>query len=260
MKIALAQTNCEVGAVQSNCEKFSQFAAQASQLGAEIIIFPEMSDTGYLLSSLEQDAGTWPGYAYNAASVAAKDNQINLICGISERAGDTIFNSLACFNSAGELIGSYRKTHLFTPDPVNEDLFCRAGDKLALVEIAGLKWGLSICYDLRFPELYRALSIRGADILLNCAAWPAARSTHWDCLARARAIENQCFFVGVDRVGKDGKLKMNGASQVVSPTGEILAQAGTEHEELIVTEINRDLTTAFRSQIPTLSSRREDIY
>jgi len=260
MKIALAQIRSEIGAVEANCEKFYQLAQVAKTTGCEVIIFPEMSDTGYFPASFEQYAGCWPGPAYKAASNSAKDNKINLICGLSERVGQEVYNSLACFDSSGQLIGSYRKTHLFSVEPLYEDRFCKAGDQLVVVKINGAKWGLSICYDLRFPELYRNLTLNGAEILLNCAAWPAVRGDHWSKLIGARAIENQIFFVGVDRVGKDNELEMNGCSTVVAPTGEVLAIASSEQEEVLIADLDLTLVNDFRSKIPAIKSRRSDLY
>ena len=260
MKIGLAQINCEVGNLELNCSKFDKFASLAKNEGCEIILFPEMSDTGYVTSTFLKNAQPWPGIGFDAASKAASSNSINLICGISEKENDSIYNSIAAFNDSGELIAKYRKTHLFSPTPVSEDKYCTPGQEAVVVEIAGVRWGLSICYDLRFPELYRVLMLKGAQVLLNSSAWPATRSTHWENLTCARAIENQCFFVGVDRVGVDGKLTMNGQSRVLAPMGDIIAQASSDLEELLTTEINLELIDNFRSKIPAVNSRRVDIY
>ena len=260
MKIGLAQIDCVVGDLESNCARFSGYASRAKAEGCDVVIFPEMSDTGYVPSAIRQCAQSWSGPAFAAARSAAAENAISLICGISEREEGTIFNTVAFLDAAGELRGKYRKTHLFSAPPVREDDIFAAGSELPVVVPGGLKWGLSICYDLRFPELYRALTLEGAQALLNCSAWPASRAAHWDCLTRARAIENQAFFVGVGRVGIDGGLKMNGHSRVVTPRGEILCEGDGESEELLVAELDLALMDEFRNEIPALSSRRVDLY
>ncbi len=260
MKVGLAQINCEVGDLEQNCSKFDKYAALAKKQGCKVVLFPEMSDTGYVTSTFSKSAQTWPSVGFKAASKAASLHSINLICGISEKENDSVYNSLAAFNDSGELIAKYRKTHLFSPAPVSEDKYCVPGSKAVVVEIAGIPWGLSICYDLRFPELYRSLMLKGAQVLFNASAWPATRPTHWDHLSRARAIENQCFFLGVNRVGVDENLRMHGKSRVVAPMGDILAEASSDAEELLVAEIDLKLINDFRTKIPAVKSRRDDIY
>ena len=260
MKIALAQIDCVVGDPELNCAKFAEYASRAKARGCEVVMFPEMSDTGYVPSVIAKCAAPWPGPSLAAAGSAAAENSISIICGISERTEHAIFNTTAFLDASGELRGKYRKTHLFSAAPVHEDEVFTPGSDIAVVESGGLSWGLTICYDLRFPELHRALTLEGAQVLLNCSAWPASRPTHWDCLTRARAVENQVFFVGVDRVGTDGELKMHGHSRVVTPKGEILCEGSGESEELLVAELDAALIDEFRSAIPAVSSRRVDLY
>jgi predicted amidohydrolase len=260
MKIALAQIDCHVGNVDANLRKCTEYAARSKTAGCDVVAFPEMSDTGYVTSLFPECAQQWPGKSYEALSAAAKTNSIAVVGGISERVGDTVYNSIAFFDPTGHLLGKYRKTHLYSPAPVNEDKYCAAGNELSLVDFGGMRWGLTICYDLRFPELYRALMLRGATVLLNCTAWPAFRPTHWDYLTRARAIENQAFFVGVNRVGIDGELTMLGHSRVVTPMGEVVAEGSVVAEELVVAEMEPRLIDEFRAMIPAIASRRPDVY
>ncbi|MBF0376304.1 MAG: hypothetical protein HQK72_02365 [Desulfamplus sp.] len=262
MKIGLAQIDCVPGDIDSNIKKFDEFALQAKSLGCEVVIFPEMSDTGYVTSLIPKVAQPWSklGKPYIRASNAASSNSINLICGISEKVGDNIYNSIAYFNTNGELKGSYRKTHLFSPFPVCEDKCFRAGDLFSTIDIEGIKFGLSICFDLRFPEIYRYLTLNGAVVLLNCSAWPITRPSHWDHLTCARAIENQAFFIGVNRVGTDDKLTFNGRSRAISPTGDLIVEGSSDTEELIVCEIDINRVKEFRNAIPAINARRDDIY
>lgn len=258
MKIGLAQIDCEPGNPNANGKAFSTFAKRAQESGCSTVIFPEMSDTGYTMQAITETAAPWPGPAYHAASAAAKNHSINLVCGLSERTQEGIYNTLAFFDTTGALIGKYRKTHLFSP--AKEDITCLRGNAITTVTTNTATWGLSICYDLRFPELFRALALKGASLLLNCSAWPALRPAHWDHLTCARAIENQAFFIAVNRVGTDNGLTMHGHSRIIAPDGRIIAQAGAKEEELLVATLNMQEIAQFRETIPALSSRRNDLY
>ena len=260
MKIGLAQIDCEPGDLPSNCAKFAEYAEQAKGEGCEVVIFPEMSDTGYIPSVIAECAATWPGLPIDTVREAAVKNSLPVLCGLSERTGDAVYNTLVFVDASGQIRGRYRKTHLFVSDSVREDRVFSPGHELTVVEIGDWKWGLTICYELRFPELYRALALEGAQVLLNIAAWPASRPTHWELLAAARAIENQAFFVGVDRVGLDGRLKMNGHSRVVTPRGDLLCDGSADSEQLLVAELDGGLIDEFRRAIPAVSTRRPELY
>ncbi|MCB0331410.1 MAG: hypothetical protein KDD70_17185 [Bdellovibrionales bacterium] len=262
MRIALAQVDCIVGDLSENCKKFSKYAALAREADCEVVIFPEMTDTGYVTSVAAESAQPWPGRCFDGASSAAATNAIHIICGLSEKQNECVYNSIAVFDTTGQLQAKYRKLHLFSPGPAYEDRFFTRGESLCLVSIGGAVWGITICYDLRFPELYRALALEGAQVLLNCSAWPASRPAHWDVLTKARAIENQAFFIGVGRVGggNDGETPKNGASCIISPTGDVLAEGSQEKEELIVGELDFTQVKEFRSRIPSLKSYRADIF
>jgi omega-amidase len=260
MKIGLAQITCAVGDIPQNCSKIADFSRRAKEQGCDVVIFPEMTDTGYVPEVIARTARTWREEPYQTASACASALSLYLVCGLSEREGTRIFNSVAVFSPVGELLGKYRKLHLFSPAPVCEDKCFSPGNALTLVEIGGLKWGFSICYDLRFPEMYRALTVRGAEVLVNCTAWPTLRPAPWDCLPRARAIENQAYFVGVNRVGADGEISFCGRSRMVDPFGEISAEGSAEREELVVGELAPEKISECRRAIPALQSRRSDVY
>lgn len=259
MKIAIAQIECQPGDIAANISHMVQSVELAQEEGCQLVVFPELSDTGYWPEKLAEYAKPWPDPAYEALRAASAEHSIAVVAGLSERVGVSIYNSLVFFDTSGELTGKYRKIHLFSPPPASEPKYCTPGSDISLVDFGGIRWGLTICYDLRFPELHRILTIDGAQVLLNVAAWPAARPTHWDHLTRARAIENQAFVVAANRVGSDGPFQFHGHSRVVSPTGELLAEAG-EDEELLVAEIDTSLIEAFRSTIPALADRRPDMY
>lgn len=261
MKIALAQIDCDIDDVTANCEKFSAYCQRAAESKCDLVVFPEMSDTGYQLERVAQTASSWPeGRPFQTLQAAAREHKTHIIAGLSERVGNQIYNSLAVLGPSGDLLQRYRKTHVFTPAPVHEDKYIAPGESFGLVEIGEFRVGLSICFDLRFPEIYRALTNDGATLLVNCAAWPALRNQHWDYLTRARAIENQAFFVAVDRVGHDGDLHFNGNSRVISPYGDVEQSASPDMEEIVIAELDIQEVEAFRNAIPALRCRRQELY
>jgi len=259
MKVAIAQIDCQAGDVSANVAHMVDFVRRAQDASCQLVVFPELSDTGYWPKKFACCAEPWPGPAYDALSSAAAEHCIAVAAGLSERAGESIYNSLAFFDSTGQLISKYRKIHLFSCAPANEAEYFAAGDGFVVVDYGGIRWGLSICYDLRFPELYRLLTTAGAQVLINIAAWPTARPTHWDYLSRARAIENQAFVVAANRAGKDGPFRILGHSQFVTPMGETIAKAGAD-EQLLAAEIDLSLVEEFRATIPALADRRPELY
>lgn len=260
MKTAIAQINCSVGDIPANCAKISLYAGKAADIGCDTVIFPEMTDTGYRMPEIKEKASPWPGIPYDVCREAAIKNKIYLISGLSERDGTKIYNSTAIFSPEGKLLGRYRKTHLFPAEPINEPECFGRGDSLTIMPINGLLWGFTICYDIRFPEIFRALALQGACVLVNCSAWPASRSLHWETLSKARAIENQAYFLGANRIGKDGKVPFCGRSCIIEPYGNYAALASEDREELIVSEIDTEKIESFRSKVPVFQSRRGDIY
>ena len=137
-----------------------------------------------------------------------------------------IYNSQVVIDSAGAIVAKYRKTHLFAPAPIEEDKCCAPGHELVSVALGPFKVGLTICYDLRFPEIYRALAVdHGANVFIISSAWPFPRVEHLRVLATARAIENQSYVVLANRVGRDDGVPFCGSSAVIDPSGVVMAAA-----------------------------------
>ena len=260
MKIAVAQVRCLPGDPERNCAQIAPLAKKAKGQGCDLVVFPEMVDTGYEMSAIKETASSWTGLPFSTVKHAAIDCGIHLICGLSEREGEKIYNSVGVFDPGGNLIGKYRKTHLFSPDPVNEDRYITAGDSLEMVQVDDLKLGLLICYVLRFPEVGRNLAKSGAQVLVVCSAWPFPRERHWKILTAARAIENQCYAVAANRIGTDGPLTFCGSSCIIDPEGMVMESGSVDKEELLIAEISADAVVSLRDRIPTLRDRREDLY
>src|SRR5437763_8190188 len=179
MKIAAAQIACTLGDIDANLRKMRGFSARAKEEGAELIVFPEASDTGYSMPVIRDHAKPWSEGAVPALQEMAKELSLTIVAGVSERVGDTIYNSQVFIDRQGKLIASYRKTHLFVIAPNDESTCYTPGDKFVSVPAAGFNFGLSICYDLRFPEVSRALALEhDANVLLVSSAWPLPRVAH----------------------------------------------------------------------------------
>lgn len=258
--VALAQLRCRAGDLMGNLERMVGLAEAAAARRCAVVAFPEMSDSGYDLEAARRLAAPWDRPPVTLLAEMARRLRLTIAVGLSERDGDRVYNGLAVIGPDGAIIGRYRKVHLFGLDGVDEAGVFTAGDEVGTATVAGLPWGLSVCYDLRFPELYRAQAVAGAQVLLNCAAWPSARIAHWEALARARAIENQAYFVGVNRVGTDTDLAFGGRSLIVSPEGDVVAMGGDAEEELVVGTVDPDRVENFRSRLPALRQRRPDAY
>lgn len=260
MKVAVAQIKCSPGNSASNLEQIAALAETAARQACQVIVVPEMVDTGYEMAVIREKAAAWPGEPFRRLQKVARAHQIYLIAGISEREGDTIYNSIAAFDPAGELIGKYRKAHLAAYPPLNEDSCISPGNALGTISIGNMKWGLMICYDLRFPEMARTLTLNGAEALVLCAAWPFPRVTHWKTLTTARAIENQVYVIAANRVGTDGAATFCGCSCLVDPYGVLIASAAEDREELLMGEVQREVIATVRSRMPIFRHRRPDLY
>ncbi len=259
MKIGLAQISCDVEIPESNYDKMLSYIRHAAESGCKVIVFPEMCDTGYLPSKIIKNADK-EGTAIKELELAASKSNIWIVAGLSEVKTDKVYNSIAVITPEGVTAKRYHKIHLFKPAPIQEDEIFSAGSAMADYDLAGAKWGLSICYDLRFPEIYREYALRGCKVLTNCTAWPQVRAGHWETLTRARAIENQCYFIGANRVGQDGDFSFCGKSSIISPYGDIVAMGSGKDEELVVGELDLSQVDSYRNAIPILKDRRPEVY
>lgn len=261
MKIAAAQIDCAVGDVSANMGKIRDFATSAKANGAEWIVFPEMSDTGYVMAVIRESASRWNEGAVPELQRIAKGLSLGIICGVSEREGASIFNAQVVIDANGEVVGRYRKTHLFSPAPIEEHKCFRAGGETKALSLCGFKVGLTICYDLRFPEIYRTLACRdAADVFVVSSAWPFPRVEHLIVLARARAIENQSYVVLANRVGTDDGITFCGGSAIIDPSGVLVAAASADREEIVYAELSEEVIRSVRERMPIFTHHRPDVY
>src|SRR5947199_2306655 len=261
MKIAAAQIACSVGDPDTNLLKVRDFSARAKEAGAELIVFPEMTDTGYSMSAIRDHASSWTsGFVPGLQEIAAKLS-IAIVCGVSEKDGASIYNSLVFVDRQGQIAAKYRKTHLYAVAPVEEQTCFAPGDTFASFALGDLRFGFSICYDLRFPEMYRNLATEQAvDAFIISSAWPFPRDEHFRVLAQARVIENQSYLIASNRVGKDDELWFCGNAAVIDPRGVIVAAASPDREELIHADLSQELVQSVRRRVDSLGHRRQDLY
>lgn len=261
MKVAAAQMACVLGDIDANVRKIRDFSSRAREAGAELVVFPEMADTGYSMPVIQAHAKPWTDGAVPPLQEIARSFSIAIICGVSERDDKSIYNSQIFIDSKGKILGSYRKTHLFTAGPIGEDTVFSAGNELRSFSFGGLRLGVSICYDLRFPEVYRTLAIEEkANVFIVSSAWPFPRVEHFRILATARAIENQSYMIVSNRVGCDDGVTSCGSSAIIDPYGVVLASGSTDREELIYAELSREVVDSVRNRMAVFADRREEIY
>jgi predicted amidohydrolase len=251
MKISLIQYSPEWENKIVNEKKILHLLKKKSDLG-EILIFPEMTLTGFTMNTSEM-AEELKGETLSFFSGLAKRFQANVFAGMIERDSRNFFNSLVHLNPVGKLKGIYRKIHPFSFSTENK--YYKGGELPTITAVSGIKIGLSICYDLRFPELFRLYARKKVDLIINIANWPETRIDHWRTLLKARAIENQCYMAGVNRVGNDTKLHYNGFSSLFDPMGkEILAIEN--REAIVTTDIDKSYIEEVRKKLPFLNDMK----
>lgn len=173
--------------------------------------------------------------------------------GVIEKGKRKNFNTLVHLNNQGRIICTYRKVHPFSY--AKENMFYGKGKEAVTTKVKGLKIGLSICYDLRFPELYRFYAKEKTHLMVDIANWPDTRIEHWRTLLKARAIENQYYVVGVNRVGDDPKLHYNGFSSLFDPMGQEIISL-KDAERIIFIEIDKKYVSSVRKKLPFLEDIR----
>ncbi|MFE2434708.1 carbon-nitrogen family hydrolase [Streptomyces sp. NPDC059409] len=232
-------------------------ALVGEQAGVDLVVLPELWTTGAFAFE-EFDAAAEPlrGPTYEAMAKAASDAGVWLHAGsIPERDADgRLYNTSLVFSPAGDLAASYRKIHRFGFDK-GEAVLMGAGREPVTVTVPDTATlGVATCYDLRFPELFRALVDAGAEILVVPAGWPERRRSHWTLLAQARAVENQAFVLACGTAGTHAGVPQAGHSIVVDPWGEVLAESGAG-EEVLTVEFDPGKVARTREQFPALKDR-----
>jgi omega-amidase len=258
LKISLGQMNIQLGQPAVNFETARRLAVKAALQGSDILVLPELWSTGYDLEHADAYAVPVTEGIFAETAVLAREHNLGIIGSCLSKLGEGKFGNTAVFiNKDGTILTEYSKIHLFRL--MDEHQFLTAGEALTPVETTWGKIGLAICYDLRFPELFRQYALADCVLTFLPAEWPHPRLAHWQTLLRARAIENQMYIVACNRVGQSKGTDFCGHSCIIDPWGDVLVEAG-EEEALLTVEIDLDKVTAVRQTIPIFKDRRPQIY
>ena len=257
LTLALAQIDLALGNPAKNLETARAKITEARARGADIIVLPELWSTAYDLEHATAHASALNAGMFAVVADAARENQIAVVGSLMESLDGKVYNTATFIDARGNCVGVYRKLHLVPM--LDEDKYLAGGDDAPVFDAKFGKFALGICYDLRFPELWRHYALGGARVVFLPAEWPQQRIAHWRALLPARAIENQIFMVGCNRVGTSKDQMFGGHSMLVNPWGEILVE-GDEREALVVAQIDLDLVDQVRQRVPVFRDRRADVY
>ena len=254
--VAAMQTAPRLGDVSGNREQLLSGVREAASAGARLIVFPECQLSGYAFddeTATRAAAETIPGRTTHAVAEAARRLEVEVVFGMIEASDDGLFNTLVAVGPAG-IFGSYRKTHLPT---LGADRFVRSGDRpYAVHSSRHCRLGLSICYDARFPEMHRTLTLLGADVIVVATCWPTGSEIVPNEFIPVRAAENRVFIVVAGRVGEENGTRFIGGSRVVAPDGAIVATAGAGPCRVLATIVPAE---AHEKAVGPDGGRRSDI-
>ena len=257
LTISLAQIDIALGQPQVNLAKVREWTAEASRRGSDVVLFPELWSTGYDLENAEQYATRLDEGLFAELATLARENAIH-ICGSLLCVEDGRYHNTApLFSPAGKCLGHYSKIHLFRL--MDEDRYLAAGQAVPVFDLPWGKSAIAICYDLRFPELFRRYALAGVRIIFLPAEWPHPRLEHWRALLQARAIENQLFIAACNRVGENKGERFFGHSAIYDPWGRLVIEAG-EDEMLLTVSVDMALVEEVRQAIPIFADRRPELY
>lgn len=265
MKLALAQIAIEGGDVAENVRRATEAIESAAERGADLVALPEIFNVGYFaFETYQRNAEPLDGPTLTRISELADEHDIGVLAGsivedLSETAGETpaeegLANTSAFFDRDGNRKAVYRKHHLFGYESAEAEMLV-PGESLGIAEFEDVTVGMTTCYDLRFPELYRSIAEAGATLVLVPSAWPYPRVEHWRVLTRARAIENQCFVAAINGSGSYEDATLLGRSSVYDPWGTLLAGTGDE-PEIVIRDIDPAQVSRVREEFPAWHDRR----
>lgn len=260
LKILVVQNNAIIGNKKATLNNVEKLLEPYEGQTFDIIVLPEVFAIGWYCQNFPKEAETIDNSeTIDFLKKLAIEFQSTVIGGtFIQKAQDNLLkNTCPIIDKNGNLIDTYDKMHLFSHKGSEENKYITTGDKLKLINIGDTKIGLSVCYDIRFPELYRTYSKNGAEILINTAAWSITKPEHWDIMHKARAIENQCFMIVANQTGKISKGEYNlGHSMVISPWGDPVEELQQE-EGCICCTIDTNEVKKLREDFPLISDRRD---
>jgi len=262
--IALGQISCRVGDKKHNIENMKRKIRQAKKRKADLIAFPELALTGYVVRDrayeLAEPVPTGP--SARQIEEMAKKEDVHIIFGMIERSAkaSAVLHNTALLIGPQGYIGKYQKIYLPTHSIFEEKRYFRPGYQTPVFETELGKIGIIICYDIYFPEITRLLSLRGAKLIVCISASPSVRRGFFETLTAARAIENTVFVAFVNLAGIQDGLQFWGGSRIIAPSGSLISRAKYDADDLITANINYSELTRVQAFVPTLRDLRPEIF
>lgn len=249
LRTGVIQFNANPGQVESNLSRMSIYLAEAGKSDCNLVVLPELFNVGYdlqLLPRLDYDFNK----VIENISEAAVNHNFHICAGILEKQQDQLYNSLVVIDNRGYLVSTYRKISLF-PLSIESEVF-EAGTEPVVIEIGGVKIGLMICFDIRFPELFRKYVESGCEAIVVASAFPFPRLDHWRTLLKSAAITNQVYVIAANRCGFDSDFWFCGNSCIIDPWGTVNATADESEEGPVFFDVNLEYVAQNRSKMPCL--------
>ena len=260
VNISMLQMSSIIGDVSANIDKVEKIISAGLKGQTDVLVLPEVWTVGWSCSHFRETAqNLYNGSVSAFLSEIARTYNTNIIGGsYITKQDDNYYNTCPVFDRNGNLVAAYSKLHLYSYYGCDEDKYVSSGTTPVMVNLDGIKYGLSICYDIRFPELYRAYTKAGADILVNCAAWGSNKPVPWEMMTKSRAIENQCYMLALTQSGYIEKGEYNlGQSRIIDYKGEEVSSM-MDGEGIFSADIYLDLMYDFREKSPTLNDVKDN--
>lgn len=259
MKISCIQMDVRLGQPEENYRIAEEQIRLAAKEQPDVILLPELWDVGFFpKENLKEVADRDCARITAFAAPLAKELGINIVAGsVADLRDGQVYNTACVFDRQGNLAAKYDKTHLFSP--MGEHEYFTPGDHICRFKLDGHDVGLIICYDVRFPELIRLMTVPGIELLFMVSQWPDVRVNHLQTLTAARAIENQIYLACCNACGTAGATRYGGNSAVIDPWGQVLVRAGTE-QEIISADCDFAVNEKIRASMHIFTDRRPDLY
>lgn len=256
VRICSAQIACVWEEPEKTLKKAGVFIRHAATSGAALICFPEQFATGWDPES-GKNLEDINGLIVSTLRMYARTNRIAVIGSFRKQGSPLPENTAVAINDKGQILTTYSKVHVFSPG--NEQRGFSPGSDLGLFTLGPLSCGIAICYDLRFPDLFRIYAQKGVQVVFVPAAWPQKRINHWELFISARAAENQMYVAGVNTTGKTPVDTYSGSSMTADPHGTIISRVN-DAEQLLFTDLDPVLVEKARQSFPVEKDRKDALY
>ena len=245
--------------VKSNINNVGELIKNKLNPQTDVVVLPEVWPVGWACRYF-QKSSDYQSEVLRFLSSVAKEYNTNVIGGsFIEKTGNGFFNSCPVFDRNGRLVAKYSKNHLFSYYGCDEGKYIQKGSSPVMVELDGVNFGLTICYDIRFPEIYRAYRKNGADVLVNCAAWGLNKPVEWEVMTKSRAVENQCYMIALTQCGEIENEEYNlGQSRIIGYKGEEIASILDNKEGIVFGSLNITSLYNFREKCKVLNDIKDN--